>query len=261
MDAPNPPKSTKKKATAKPRTEGRDRRGGDDTKAEVAERNEIPKTKFITLMRCKSGNTQADTAQAICVPRLVVGLRMSMLQMEEYLGICGIIPKRTDYPEEDPDLKYRIHDAYWDKGELDAKLYGNKPAFEGLSHVQVLHHIAATFDMNEKSNNRFGAIIDNKDYIYVGIIPNPHAHIGENTDMNRFLEYTYREAIELDIMALERIQRIMYRIPIDDNLLDSSQKKTLSDIRNGKLEKLPHFYIVERPAEVLRLWPLKVAHE
>jgi len=247
MDAPNPPKPAKKKVVSKPRTQGRDRRGGNDTKAEVAARNEIPKTKLITLIK----PDRVDTSVIICVPRMVVGARLSMLQMEEYLGICGIIPKRTDYPEEDPDLKHRVHNIDWTKGGMDAKLYGYKPAFEGLSRDQVLKHIAAIISTN---NHHFGAIIDNKDYVYVGMIPNPHKYIGENTDMNGFLEYKYREAMEFDIMDLERIQRIMYRIPIDDNLLNSSQKKTLNDIRNGKLEKLPHFYIVERPAEIIKLY-------
>ena len=256
MDAPElpmPKAPKKKKVVTKPRTKGRDRQGGDDTKAEVAARKEIPMTNIITLEKFENGTTRLDTAHIDCVPRLVMGARMSMLQMEEYLGICGIIPKRTDYPEEDPNLgRGYIHKIDWTKGGLDAKLYGDKPAFEGLSHVQVLHHIAAVLDLNRKTINRLGVIVDNKDYLYVGIIPS-RKYIGENTDSKGFMEYKYRDVMEFDIMELERMQRIMYRIPIDDKLLDTSQKKTLSDIRNGKLEKLPHFYVVERPAEVFKL--------
>lgn len=250
MDAPE-----KKKVVTKPRTKGRDRGGGEDTETEVFARLEIPKTKYTTLTMDASGKSHKETVHTICVPILVMGVRMSMLQMEEYLGICGIIPKRTDYPERDSELKHRIHNINWTKGGLDAKLYGDKAAFEGFSHAEVLHHIASVFTMKGKTNakNRFGAVIDNKNYLYVGIIPEPYTYVRKSTDMQGFLEYTYREVIGLDIMDLERIQRVMYRIPIDDDRLDASQKKTLSDIRNGKLEKLPHFYIVERPTEVLRL--------
>lgn len=246
MDEPQ--EKPKVKKIVKPRKMGKERTGGNDTLDEIVER----KTQKIKLWYPHMLTNAGKFSHVDCdrVSILIMGVRMSMLQMEEYLGICGIIPKRTDYPEMDDGLKRGIrHNIDWTNGGMDAKLYGSKPAFEGLTRVQVLQHICTIVKIGDYTTCWLTAIIDNKDYLYIGVKPHKHDNHVDGTP--GFQEYKYRSVMQFNMMQLEHIQRIMYRIPIADELLSPSDIKKLNDIRNGKLEKLPSFYVIDRPADVL----------
>lgn len=181
------------------------------------------------------------TSQTILEPPLVFGVRMSMLQYEEYLGICGIIPKRTDYPE------WENHGRWSQRMCEDTHRYGQKAAFDGYTHDDIVNFTMQF--ITRKPGSMIRVVIDDENYVYLGLTPRS-SNLAHANESPCHVEFHYHNMMRLDADLMERLQRILYRVPISDVGLTPEEQDVVNGIRSGKLDKLPSYYFIYRPADI-----------
>lgn len=229
-EPPRPKTKTKKKHTT--RTIGTNNYGADDYDGRFDRRS----------VKYYSKNT-ADTykIQSVSIfPIILLGVRLDPRQALEYFHILD--PKKVpkpDFPitEEAENIRLRPWEYSW-RGIRDMdRVYGTTiPDTDTLMSyfLRLLHCYGITM------------IIDKSKYVYIGYTPQPNI---SQDGYCGYIQYTYINMHKLDVRQMEDLQRIIYRIPLHDNL-NAAETKLLHELRMGGLTKYPHYYLVNAPEAI-----------